>query len=74
MVLIGLLQRHFLENLEYQNFPSHVIIVRKEDLLYFKKIEYYNLKGVKLSASKMIDLSNLEELGKFILLLINHSC
>ena len=67
MVLIGLLQKHFFENLKNQKFPSHVIIVRKEDLLNAKEIECFYLKGVHLSASKTKDLSNLETLGKFIL-------
>ena len=65
MVLIGLLQKHFFDNLKTQKFPSHVIIVRKEDLLNIKEIECFNLKGVNLSASKTIDLSsNLEPLSK----------
>ena len=68
MVLIGLLQKHFFDNLKTQKFPSHVIIVRKEDLLNVKQIECFNLKGVNLSASKTIDLSNLETLSKLILL------
>ena len=67
MVLIGLLQKHFFDNLKTQKFPSHVIIVRKEDLLNVKEIECHCLKGVNLSASKSIDLSNLETLSKLIL-------
>ena len=63
MVLIGLLQKHFFDNLQTQKFPSHVIIVRKEDLLNVKQIQCYNLKGVNLSASKTTDLSNLETLS-----------
>ena len=70
MVLIGLLQRHFFDNLESQKFPSHVIIVRKEDLLNVKKIKCFYLQEVNLSAAKSIDLCNLEELGKFILFYI----
>ena len=66
MVLIGLLQKHFFDNLKTQKYPSHVIIVRKEDLLNVKSIVCYYLKGVNLSASKTIDLSNLETLSKFI--------
>ena len=68
MVLIGLLQKHFFDNLKTQKFPSHVIIVRKEDLLNVKQISCSYFKGVNLSASKAIYLSNLEKLGKFILL------
>ena len=74
MVLIGLLQKHFFDNLKTQKFPSHVIIVRKEDLFNIKEIECFNLKGVNLSASKSIYLSNLETLSKFILLLCNNCC
>ena len=70
MLLIGLLQMHFFDNLKTQKFPSHVIIVRKEDLLNVKKIQSFYLKGVNLSASKTIDLSNLETLCNFILLFI----
>ena len=68
MVLIGLLQKHFFDNLKTQKFPSHVIIVRKEDLLKIREIECDNLNGVNLSASKTIELSNLETLSKLILL------
>ena len=73
MVLIGLLQKHFFDNLKYQKFPSHVLIVRKEDLLKIKEIQCFNLKGVNLSASKTIDLCNLETLSKLLLLLSNNS-
>ena len=66
MVLIGLLQKHFFDNLKTQKFPNHVIIVRKKDLLNIKEIECYELKEVNISASKTTDLSNLEELSKFI--------
>ena len=65
MVLIGLLQKHFIDNLKSQKIPSHVIIVRKEDLLKIKEITCCFLKEVNLSASKSIDLSNLETLSKF---------
>ena len=68
MVLIGLLQKHFFDNLKTQKFPSHVIIIRKEDLLKIREIECDNLNGVNLSASKTIELSNLETLSKLILL------
>lgn len=74
MVLIGLLQKHFFYNLKTQKFPSHVIIVRKEDLLNFKEIKCFYLKEVNLSAAKSIDLSNLETLRKLILCLSNNSC
>ena len=66
MVLIGLLQKHFFDNIRTQKFPSHVIIVRKEDLLNVTQIECSNLKWVNLLASKTIDLSNIEKLCKLI--------
>ena len=66
MVLIGLLQKHFIDNLKTQKFPSHVIIVRKEDLLNVKQIQCFDLKGVNLSAFNTINWSNLETLGKLI--------
>ena len=65
---------HFFNNLKTQKFPSHVIIVRKEDLLNVKEIQCFNLKGVNLSSSKTIDLSKLETLSKFILFLYYNSC
>ena len=65
MLLISLIQKHFFDNLKTQKFPSHVIIVRKEDLMYVKKIEFFIVKRVNLSALKTIDFSNLETLGKF---------
>ena len=68
MILIGLLQKHFFDNLETQKFPTHVIFVRKEDLLNIKEIQCDNLKAVNVSAYKTIDLSALENLGKFTLL------
>ena len=75
MVLIGLLQKNFFDNLKSQKFPSHVINVRKEDLLNVKEISCFDLKGVNLSASKTIELSNLETLGKFIyIFLCNNIC
>ena len=56
-------------NLETQKFPSHVIIVRKDDLLNVKEIEFHYLKEVNLSASQTTDLCNLEILSKLILFL-----
>ena len=73
MVLIGLLQKHFFNNLNTQKFPSHVIIVRKEDLLNVKQIDCSFLKGVNISASKSFDLCNLETLSKLLLLLSNNN-
>jgi hypothetical protein len=63
MVLIGLLQKQFFENLQ-TDFPSHMIISRKRDLLNIQEIDCsYRLSGVNLTATS-IDLSNLEKLGK----------
>ena len=63
MVLLGLLIKHFFDNLSTQKFPSHVISVRKQDILNIKKIYCNALYGVNL-ISTAIDLSNLEKLGK----------
>ena len=63
MVLIGLLQKHFFDNLKTEKFPSHVITVRKHDILDVKEITCYHLHGVNLS-STTIDLSNLQSLCK----------
>ena len=75
MFLIGLLCNHFFENLYIQKFPSHVIIVRKEDILNIKHVVCKNFIGVNLTA-KTIDLSKLEKLGKitFILYITRFSC
>jgi hypothetical protein len=63
-ILIG---RYFFYNLKTQKFPSHVIFVRKEDLLNVKQIKCFYLHKVNLSAAKSIDLCNIETLGKFFL-------
>ena len=64
MVLIGLLQKQFFDNLQTQKFPSHMIISRKRDLLNIQEIDCsYRLSEVNLTATS-IDLSNLEKLGK----------
>jgi len=62
-----------MNNLKNQKFPSHVIIVRKEDLLNIKEIDCDYSKGVNLSASKTIDLSNIETLGKLKLFYLQSS-
>ena len=64
MVLIGLLQKQFFDNLKTEKFPSHMIISRKRDLLNIQEIVCsYPLSVVNLTA-KSIDLSTLENLGK----------
>ena len=74
MVLIGLLQMNFFDNLKTPKFPSHVIIVRKEDLLNFKEIDCRCLKEVNLFGDRTIDLSKLETLSKAYTFLYNNSC
>ena len=64
MVLIGLLQKQFFENLQTKKFPSHVVSSRKQDLLNVQQIDCnYPFSGVNLTATS-IDLSNLETLSK----------
>ena len=68
MVLIGLLQKQFFQNLQTEKFPSHVIVSRKQDLLEIQGIDFnYLLSGVNLTATS-IDFSNLEELSNLILM------
>ena len=65
MILIGLLQKHFFENLKYEKFPSHVIEVRKQDLSTIKQIKCdYYVSKINLTNSSSIDLSNIESLSK----------
>ena len=67
MVLIGLLYKSFIENLS--NFPSHVIHVRKQDVLNIESIHYeYAFSGVELTNSTTIDFSRLVKLGKIKLI------
>ena len=71
MILIGLFQKLFFDNLKSEKFPSHVIEVRKQDLLDIKEITlYYAVDGLNLTDSSSIDLSNLESLGNDFLLTI----
>lgn len=65
MVLIGLLQKYFFDNLKSEKFPSHVIEVRKKDLLNIKQISlFYSVDELNLTDSSSIDLSNIERLSK----------
>ena len=67
MVLIALLYKSFIENLS--DFPSHVIRVRKEDVLNIKSIHFhYDYRGIELANSTIIDLSRLVKLRKITLL------
>jgi hypothetical protein len=65
MVLIGLIQSNFFENLETKEFPNHVIQVSKQDLLKFETVSFNadQMKRVNLTYSK-IDLSNVKCLSK----------
>ena len=64
MILIGLLQKQFFENLQTKKFPSHMICSRKQDLLNIQQIDCKcYLSGVYLTDTSK-DLSNLEELSK----------
>lgn len=68
MVLIGLVYKHFFENLETQKLPNHVIQVRKKDLTNIQQISFkYTFNGVYLNSSS-IDLTKLEKLSKLIFL------
>lgn len=65
MVLIGLLQKYFFENLQTEKFPSHVIRVCKQDTSNIKQINFSDdINGVNLTDSSSVNLSNLETLGK----------
>ena len=63
MVLTGLLYKCFIDNL--QNFPNHVIHVRKEDVLNIESIIFtHQFSRVNLTSSSTIDLSKLVDLCK----------
>lgn len=67
MVLIGLLYYSFVQNLLLK-IPNHVIRVQKQDVLNIESIEFqYKYCGVNLTCSS-IDLSNLVNLRKFIII------
>jgi hypothetical protein len=64
MILIGLLQKQFFQNLQTEKFPSHMICSRKQDLSNIQQIDCKcHLSGVNLIATSN-DLTNLEELSK----------
>ena len=64
MVLIGLLYKHFIDNLF--NLPNNVIRVRKESVSNIKAINCdYEYSEVNLTSSSTIDLSKLLNLSKF---------
>ena len=64
MILIGLLQKQFFQNLQTEKFPSHMICSRKQDLLNIEKIVCKcHLSGVNITVTSS-NLSYLEELSK----------
>ena len=68
MVQIGLVYKHFFDNLKTQKLPNNVIQVRKKDISNIQNIYFnYSLNGIYLNSSS-IDLSKLEKLGKLIFL------
>lgn len=65
MVLICLLFHRFLENITVENFPSHLILVSKKDILNIEEIDFSSfVRRVKLTLDASIDLSKLESLGR----------
>ena len=68
MVLIEQLKEKFFENLIFQKFPSHVISVRKEDLLHIQKIKIdLNKIGANLTSDASLILPNLESISRLII-------
>ena len=56
MVLIGLLYKHFIDNLSNGNFPNHVIHVSKQYLLNIEEIRInYDMSEVNLPDSSSSD-------------------
>ena len=65
MVLICLLFHRFLDNLTAENFPSHVILVSKKDILNIEEIDFSSfVRRAKLTLDASIDLSKLEILRR----------
>ena len=72
MVLIGLLERNFLENLSEEKCPNHLIFVSKRDVLNIQEIYLpIFIRGIKLTYPS-IDLSKLEKICKQISLFIKN--
>ena len=64
IILIELVRKKFFKNLITKKFPSHVIRVRKRDILEFQKIVCnYDAIEVNLT-SESIDLCNIWEICK----------
>jgi hypothetical protein len=66
MVLIGLLQKQFFDNLKTKKFPVHVIIVKKQDLLNIQSI-YCESCSNGVNLTNTVELSNLERLSELSL-------
>ena len=63
MVLIGLIYKNFMENM--QNFPNHVIEVRKQDISNLFSIVFkHHYSRINFNSSSTIDLNNLFSLSK----------
>ena len=63
MVLIGLLYNNFIGNM--QNFPNHVIEVRKQDVSNLFSIVFkHHYSRINFNSSSTIDLNNLFSLSK----------
>ena len=69
MVLIGLLQKYFFENLQIKKYPCYVIRVCKNEASNIKQINFsYKVNGGNLTDSSSIHLSNLQSLGKNVII------
>lgn len=74
MVLMGLFDKFFFENLNSQKFPSQVISVHKQDLLAIQHISFhYEIDEFHLAYASKIDLSNLKSLSNdFLTIILDH--
>ena len=65
MVLIGLLYKHFIDNLF--NFPNHIMRVCKQDVLNIESIVFaHEFIAVDLVSPSTIDLSKLNRLSELL--------
>ena len=66
MILIGLLNKYFCDNVNKNKFPNHVIHVFKNDVSKIEQIYVsLNISAIKLNSSSSIDLSKLTYLSMF---------
>lgn len=72
MVLMGLFDKFFFENLNSQKFPSQVISVH--NLLAIQHISFhYEIDEFHLAYASKIDLSNLKSLSNdFLTIILDH--